>query len=67
MWVGKGNRKLNVMRSDDGIDWGAKVRLDETSSKSPTLASFGDYLLLAWVGENDRKINVKRSDDGIEF
>ncbi|WP_457651694.1 hypothetical protein [Rhodocaloribacter sp.] len=65
-WTGM-DGKINVMRSRDGVDWGAKIRLDETSSKSPTLTTFDDELILAWIGEHDRKINVARSDDGIEF
>ncbi len=55
------------MRSRDGVDWGAKIRLDETSSKSPTLVATGSYLLLSWIGEQDRRINVARSEDGIDF
>ncbi len=65
-WTGTDGH-INVMRSDNGIDWGAKIRLDETSSKSPTLTTFDDELILAWIGERDRKINVARPDDGIEF
>ena len=65
--VERGNPKLNVMRSDDGIDWGTKVRLDQESDKSPTLGTLNDGVLISWIGLRDRKINVGLSDSGVDF
>jgi hypothetical protein len=66
-WKGRGNNWLNVMRSEDGIDWGAKVRLDDESERAPRLGRFDNLLMLSWIGTRDRKINVARSRDGIDF
>jgi outer membrane protein OmpA-like peptidoglycan-associated protein len=65
-WAGLSNR-IYVMRSDDGIDWVAKVALDERSSHAPDIASDGDRLYLIWVGEDSEYLYVMSSRDGIDW
>ena len=55
------------MRSDEGIDFGAKIRLDQTTERSPSLAAWNDLMLLSWIGQVDKRINIARSDNGIDF
>ena len=63
---GKMGGKLNVMRSSEGIDWRAKITLDEKSEHPPSLTSFNDKLYMAWTGR-DSKLNIMRSEDGIDW
>jgi hypothetical protein len=66
-WRGRGNDFINVMRSAEGVDWSAKIRLDESTTRSPVLGTLGDVLVLSWIGVKDRKVNIARSRDGIDF
>lgn len=65
-WAGESNR-LYIMRSDDGVDWRAKIALDERSGHAPDIASDGDYLYLIWTGESTNDLYVMRSLDGIDW
>ena len=48
-WIGT-DGNINVKQSRDGIDWRAKIRLDESSDHPPALTSDGEYImLLAYV------------------
>ena len=41
-WTGTDDH-INIMQSRDGIDWRAKIRLDETSDHPPALTSDGGF------------------------
>ena len=65
-WTGTDDH-INVMQSRDGIDWRAKIRLDETSDHPPALTSDGKYIYIAWTGRGNGKLNTMRSEDGIDW
>lgn len=59
-WRGKGNNRLNILRSTDGKNWHDKFVLDETSTSGPSIAGYGESggLLLAWRGTGNNALNV---------
>jgi hypothetical protein len=57
-----------VVSSSDGITFGGKVTLGESSYAAPALAGSSSMILLAWTGmDNARSLNVISSSDGIAF
>ena len=39
-WTGR-DGKINIMRSAEGVDWRAKITMEEKSERPPTLARVG--------------------------
>jgi hypothetical protein len=68
-FVGVGNGRLNVESSSDGVHFGNKVILPETSINpqvSPALAVFKGRLYIAWTGGGN-DLNIESSSDGVHF
>ncbi|HFU7059019.1 TPA: hypothetical protein ACGN81_006209 [Bacillus cereus] len=59
-WKGAGNDNLNLMFSDDGVNFHGKITFNETSNHPPVLASHGGRLFLAWTGRGDGNLNVAK-------
>src|SRR5438477_11010352 len=56
------------MSSADGINFGNKVTLGETSVSGPGLAFIGGRLFLLWGGTDDnRSLNWLESTDGVTW
>ena len=63
-WRGVGNNQLNVLQSTDGITFGNKKTLNETTTARPALAGSNGALLLVWQGVSNNLINIISSTDG---
>jgi hypothetical protein len=59
-WRGSGNDQLNVMVSENGIDFvvGHKNTFDDSSDLAPALASHQGRLFIAWKGSGNDNLNV---------
>lgn len=59
---------LNVLTSDDGVNFFNKVTLSDTSVAGPSLAYFNNKLYMAWAGiDFEHKLNVMSSTDGVNW
>jgi len=68
-WTGTDSEhRLNVMSSLDGVSFGSKVILGDTSIAAPALAVFNGKLYIAWTGTDSlHRLNVMSSLDGVSF
>jgi hypothetical protein len=57
-WKGDGNDNLNVISSDDGLNFGGKITSGETSPYTPTLVANNGQLFIAWTGNGSNQLNV---------
>lgn len=65
-WVGGGNdtaHHINLLTSSDGVHWGGKIVLGETSATRPSLTRYGaaanDNVVVAWTGTDaNHSLNV---------
>jgi hypothetical protein len=64
-WTGTDCR-LNLISSNDGMNFVNKVIIEEHSYFGPALASHGGALILAWTG-TDRRLNVRAGDGDGRF
>ena len=55
------------MRSANGVNWGSKVTLGDTTTSGPALATLGTRLLLGWRGVGNNQLNVMQSPNGSNF
>jgi hypothetical protein len=70
-WVGTDPQHLlNVMSSNDGVNFSNKCTLNEMSTAIRggyvSMTAGGGYLYMAWTG-TDRRVNVLRSTDGVTW
>ena len=58
-WRGNGNNKLNIIMSEDGINWHNKLTLHETTTSGPALVKLNkSKLLLGWRGVGNNSLNI---------
>ena len=59
-WRGSGNDQLNVMVSENGVDFvvGHKNTFADSSDLAPALASHQGRLFIAWKGSGNDNLNV---------
>ncbi len=43
---------MNVIQSDDGVNWGKKVTFDERCKGGPAIKDLGNDLVWAWTSVN---------------
>lgn len=69
-WVGANvlfnDHSLYVSASSDGINFGPRNMLDESSIARPALCVFKDQLYIAWTGTSN-SLNLRATSDGINF
>ena len=62
--VGK-PRNINIISTKDGLQWKNYKKFDETTKKTPALASFPSFLALAWKGSDVQcRLNILASGNG---
>src|SRR5579859_5641700 len=74
-WVGAGRdttHHINLMTSSDGVHWGGKITLSDTSATRPGLtrysANTNDNVVVAWTGtDTNRSLNVLVGNPPIGF
>lgn len=64
-WKGNDNTMLNLLSSENGLDWMGKTHpSDQASDTTPAFASIGNTLYMAWKGAGNNDLNVMSSTNG---